>query len=268
MHLDVPAMMEKTRRSRPLVVHVTNYVTINDCANICIAAGGSPCMSVEPSDAADLVRIADAVVVNIGTPDDGIVGRALMSAARTAAELGKPLVLDPAGCGASAIRTDLTKRIIDECVRLSPSACIIKGNAGEIGFLSGMGGKVRGVDSAGADDAKASTLGLAQSLGCVVSCTGATDYVSDGKDVIALDRGTPMEENVSGTGCMLSSVTGCYAGACGVSLESAAAAITVFNVAAEKAEKVSAGPGTFRLNLMDAIYNLSKEDFRCSNSTP
>ena len=268
MHLDVPAMMERTRGARPLVVHVTNYVTINDCANVCIAAGGSPCMSTEPSDAADLVRIADAVVVNIGTPDNGVIGDALLSAAKTAAQMKKPLVLDPAGCGASAIRTEITRRIVDECIRLSPSTCIIKGNAGEIGFLSGMGGKVRGVDSAGADDAKASTLGLAQSLGCVVSCTGKTDYVSDGREVVALDRGTPMEEAVSGTGCMVSSVTGCYAGACGVSIESAAAAVTVFNVAAEKAARISAGPGTFRLNLMDAIYGLSMEDFRCSNSTP
>ena len=268
MHSDIPRMMDTVRSKRPLVVHVTNIVTVNDCANICIAAGGSPCMSTEPSDASDLVRIADAVVVNIGTPDRSVIGDALFAAAETAADLRKPLVLDPAGCGASGLRTDVTRRIIDGCVSKSPGTCIIKGNAGEIGFLSGLGGEVRGVDSAGASDACASTLGLACSLGCVVSCTGPTDYVSDGKDTITLNRGTPMEENVSGTGCMVSSVTGCYAGACGVSAASAAAAVTVFNIAAEKAAAVSAGPGTFRLNLMDAIYGLSKDDFRCSNSMP
>ena len=266
MQFDFPPIMRTVRSRRPLVVHVTNIVTVNDCANVCIAAGGSPCMSTEASDASDLVRIADAVVVNIGTPDRDVIGDALFAAAETAADLKKPLVLDPAGCGASGLRTDLTRRIIDGCISRSPSTCIIKGNAGEIGFLSGLGGEVRGVDSAGASDARGSAMGLARSLGCIVSCTGPTDYISDGKDVFSSSRGTPMEENVSGTGCMVSSVTGCYAGACGVSVASAAAALTVFNTAAEKAAAVSAGPGTFRLNLMDAIYNLSEDDLRCSNS--
>jgi len=261
MHSDTFSMMTATRKKRPLVVHVTNIVTVNDCANVCIAAGGSPCMSTEASDASDLVKIADAVVVNIGTPDRDVIGDALFAAAKTAADLGKPLVLDPAGCGASGLRTEITKRIIDECISQSPETCIIKGNAGEIGFLSGIGGSVRGVDSAGARDAKASTLDLARSLGCVVSCTGPTDYVSDGKEVLVLNRGTPMEETVSGTGCMVSSVTGCYAGACGVSIGSAAAAITVFNIAAEKAASISSGPGTFRINLMDSIHCLSEDDF-------
>lgn len=266
--MDTAAMMAEVRRRRPLVVHVTNVVTINDCANVCIAAGGSPCMSMSPSDAAELARVSDAVVVNIGTPDSEMIGDALLSAARTAATMKKPLIIDPAGAGASIIRTALTKKILSECVKLSPSTCIIKGNAGEIGFLSGIGGQVRGVDSAGASDAEQATRSLAQTYGCIVSCTGPTDYVSDGNTTLALSRGTPMEETVSGTGCMVSSVTACYAGACGVSVESAAAAITAFNIAAEKAAAVSAGPGTFHVNLIDSIYNLREEDFRCSNSTP
>ncbi len=261
MRFDIAQMMDAVRVRRPLVVHVTNVVTVNDCANICIAAGGAPCMSVDPSDVSDLVKIADAVVVNIGTPDGAVMGEALYAAAETAADLAKPLVLDPAGCGASGMRTDITRRIIDGCISKSPSTCIIKGNAGEIGFLSGMGGIVRGVDSGGASDARGSALSLAESLGCIVSCTGPVDYVSDGEEVLELTRGTPMEETVSGTGCMVSSVTGCYAGACGVSIGSAAAAITVFNIAAEKAAKISSGPGTFRLNLMDTIHGLSEDDF-------
>ena len=267
VNMSTAEIMTEVRKKHPLVVHVTNVVTVNDCANVCICAGGSPCMSMSPSDAAELVRVADAVVVNVGTPDSETVGDALYSAARTAASLKKPLVLDPVGVGASLIRTGLTRKIISECVSLSPSTCVIKGNAGEIGFLSGVGGSVRGVDSAGATDVGSSVLALSKSIGCVVACTGPVDYVSDGKDVIKSTRGTPMEENVSGTGCMVSSVTGCYVGSCGVSAETVAAAITVFNAAAEKAERISAGPGTFKVNLLDCIYNLKDEDLRCSSST-
>ncbi len=258
--MDFPGMMAEVRSKRPLVVHVTNVVTVNDCANVCLAAGGSPCMSMSPSDAAELVHAADAVVVNIGTPDSEMVGDALLAAAKGAVTAGKPLVIDPVGVGASIIRTALTKKILSECVPLSPSTCIVKGNAGEIGYLSGIGGNVRGVDSAGASDTAASVKALAESLGCVVAATGPVDYVSDGKEVINLTRGTLLEEAVSGTGCMVSSVTGCYAGACGVSVDSVAAAITVFNAAAENAAKISAGPGTFHANLMDSLYNLKKED--------
>lgn len=265
--MDTSGSMSDVRRKKPLVVHVTNIVTVNDCANICICAGGSPCMSMSPSDAADLASIADAVVVNIGTPDAAEVGDALYSAARTAAAAEKPLVLDPVGVGASTLRTAIVKKIIAECVSLSPSTCVIKGNAGEIGFLSGLGGKVRGVDSGGADDIEGAVRSLAAEVGCIVAATGEKDYVSDGKTVTVLDRGTPMESAVSGTGCMVSSVVGCFVGACGVSVESVASAITVFNVAAEKAAEVSAGPGTFVANLRDSLFNLRPEDLRCSNCT-
>lgn len=266
--MDSAEMMEAVRVRRPLVVHVTNVVTVNQCANACICAGGSPCMSMSPSDAAELVAAADAVVVNIGTLDSGYTGDAIYSAASAAADLGKPLVIDPAGAGASTIRTAMVRKLLSECVPRSPGTCAVKGNAGEIGFLSGMGGAVRGVDSAGYVDQRGAAEALSHELGCTVASTGPTDIVSGGGTTLALGRGTYMESLVSGTGCMVSSVVGCYVGACGTSPESVAAGITAFNVAAEKAARTSGGPGTFAANLLDCLYSLKGEDLRCSSSTP
>ena len=233
--MDAARMLGQVRERRPLVVHVTNIVTANQCANICICTGGSPCMSMSPSDAAELARGADAVVVNIGTLDSGHVGDALLAAANAAADAGKPLLIDPVGAGATTLRTAVAKKIMSECIPRSPSTCVVKGNAGEIGYLSGLGGEVRGVDSSGTSDQRRSAEALASELGCVVASTGPTDVVSDGASTSVLERGTPMLGLVTGTGCMVSSVIGCFIGACAVSVDSVSAGINTFNIAAEKA---------------------------------
>lgn len=143
-------------------------------------------------------------------------------------------MLDPAGAGATTLRTAVTRKIMQECISRSPRTCVIKGNAGEIGYLSGIGGEVRGVDSGAATDGERAVSSLASGLGCIVASTGRTDRVSDGNRTLTSSRGTPMESAVSGTGCMVSSVVGCFVGACGVSADSVMAGIEAFNIAAEK----------------------------------
>ncbi|AGI47621.1 Hydroxyethylthiazole kinase, sugar kinase family [Thermoplasmatales archaeon BRNA1] len=253
-------LFRQVREKHPFVVHVTNIVTVNDCANVCIAMGGSPCMSMYNDDVLDLAAACDAVVVNMGTLDGQAVGDALWSAAVKATNLHKPVVFDPTGAGASKFRNMWSGSFIQYLIPKAPESVVIKGNYGEIGYLSGLGGKVQGVDSAGADDPKAAAEKLAKDNHCIVAATGPVDYVSDGETTLELRHGTPMQNLVSGTGCMLSSVVGCFVGANGVSLESVAAAIDAFNIAAENAAKVSKGPGTFHMNLMDAVYNLKEEE--------
>ena len=177
----------------------------------------------------------------------------MMTAARIASESDIPIILDPVGAGATSFRTTTAERLMS----FGPS--VIKGNAGEIGFLSGLGGDVRGVDSHGADDVAEAARTLAERMGCIVVATGKTDIVSDGKTTLMLSNGSDYLSTVSGTGCMASSVAGCYAGACGASVGSMAAAISAFNIAGEIAERNCRGPGTFKPALLDALWSLDAE---------
>jgi hydroxyethylthiazole kinase len=251
----VAKMMSQVREKKPLVHHITNYVTVNDCANITICSGGSPVMTDASRDVPDMVKLASAVVLNIGTLKPRTV-EAMILAGKEANDKGIPVILDPVGAGATPYRTETVWKILDD-VKVS----VIKGNAGEIGTLAGTGGAVRGVDSAGAAaDPKATVKALAKRTGAVVAMTGPIDYVSDGKRVAVLSNGDNYLETVSGTGCMVSSVVGCYTGALGVNIRTVCAAISVFNIAAEISAESAKGPGSFKVGLFDSMYTLTEED--------
>ncbi len=255
MVCDLSSAMEAVRSKRPLVHHITNYVTVNDCANVCICSGGAPVMTDAEEDVKGMVPVANAVVLNMGTLNPRTV-EAMVLAGKIAKEKGVPVVFDAVGAGATAYRNEVASRIIEET---RPD--VIKGNSGEISFLAGVIGGVRGVDStSSSDDITELVRGLAAKYGCKVVATGKKDYVSDGKDVYNLTNGSDYQGCVSGTGCMLSSVLGAYVGANGVTLKALIAAITAFNVAAEDAEKECKGPGSFKVALLDCLFNLKSEE--------
>ena len=247
--------MRNVKEKRPLVHHITNYVTVNDCANVTICAGGAPVMSDEAKDIVDISKIASAVVLNMGTLNERTVESIIISG-KVANENGVPVVFDPVGAGASNYRNEVAARVLSE-VKVD----VIKGNAGEIGVLSGVGGEVRGVDSVSSNNDRLAAETLARKYGCVVAMTGETDYISDGERTVVLKNGDVLMECVSGTGCMVSSVVGCYVGANGVSVDSVAAAISAFSIAGELAAKTSKGPGSFKVNLLDCLFGLTTEQF-------
>lgn len=247
--------MDNVRAKCPLVHLITNYVTVNDCANIAICAGGSPIMTDEKKDVVDISRISSAVVLNMGTLNERTV-ESMLLAGKIANENGVPVVFDPVGAGASEYRNRIAALILDK-VRVD----VIKGNAGEIGYLSGVGGTVKGVDSVSSSDDRAAVETLARKYGCIVGMSGKTDYVSDGTETVKLDNGHDLMGCVSGTGCMLSAVVGCYVGANGASVRSVAAAMTALSLAGEIAGPGSSGPGTFKPRMLDALYNLTDEQF-------
>ena len=250
---DIVDIMEKVRARRPLVHHITNYVTVNDCANVTLCAGGSPVMTDEAKDIKEMVGLASAVVLNIGTLNERTV-ESMILAGKEANKAKIPVILDPVGAGATKYRTDAVWRILKEV-----KVAIIKGNEGEIGFLAGMGGKVVGVDSLESGGHDAATE-LAKSTKTVVAMTGKEDIISDGKTTILVNSGHELLGMVSGTGCMVSSVTGCYAAVTDDMMMAAVAALTVFTTAGELAAKNSLGPGTFKQNLMDAMQNLTRQE--------
>ena len=255
MKNDIAALMSLVREKRPLVHQITNNVTVNDCANITLCAGGSPVMADSPADVEDMARIATALVLNIGTLTDPII-EAMLLAGKEANRLGKPVILDPVGSGATQYRTKMSWRLLNE-LKIS----VVKGNAGEIGALAGVGGKVRGVDSEGLDgDPVEACVSLSKKTGAVVVMTGAVDIITDGKRTVAVNNGHEMMTTVSGTGCMTASVIGCYASCTDDMVLASTAALAVFNIAGSKAAKRSKGPGTFIANLKDEMANLTPNE--------
>ena len=248
-------LMSAVRSKRPLVHHITNYVTVNDCANICICAGGSPVMTDAIEDVVDMVSVSNALVLNIGTLNTRI-NQSMLTAGKVARDHGVPIILDPVGMGATPFRTATVMEIIR---RVRPD--VIKGNQGEMGVLSGTGGDVKGVDSQGVSgDVAEIVRGIAKRYSCIAAATGVQDFVSDGDVTMRLSNGHDLLGAVSGTGCMVSSVVGCFIGANSPSVDSVSAAISAFNISAEYAARASNGPGTFKSALLDAMYNLSSGD--------
>ncbi len=247
--------MLKVREVHPLVYHITNYVTVNDCANVCICAGGSPIMSDSAYEAKEMAVAADALVLNNGTVNEMTL-ESMKIAGAVARKAGKPIILDPVGIGATKYRTKIVKNLISS---IRPS--IIKSNMGEMSTIVGCKGTVRGVDSVSScKDLADHMMAFAKENRCILMSTGPTDYVTDGRILFELSNGVPMLENVSGTGCSVTTMVGVYIGACGPSIESAAAAISAFNIAAEDAVEHCSGPGTFKPALLDSLYALKPED--------
>ncbi len=211
-------------------------------------------MTDADNDVTDMVLMANAVVLNMGTLNPRTVD-AMYLAGSIAKKNGIPVVFDPVGVGATGYRNMVAESIIK---KVNPD--VIKGNAGEISYLAGVEGGVRGVDATGASDSRDVIADLARKLDCIVASTGKVDYVSNGKTTYELSNGDDMQGFVSGTGCMASSVVGSYVGACGPKVCAVAAAISAFNVAAEHAAKKCEGPGTFKVALLDSLFNLKPEE--------
>jgi hydroxyethylthiazole kinase len=249
--------LSNLKQKTPLVHHLTNYVTVNDCANIVLAIGGSPVMADAIEEVEEMVGIASALVLNIGTLNARTIG-SMLAAGRKAKALGIPVILDPVGVGATVLRTETAERIIQE---VKPD--VIRGNMSEIKVLFGLNVATKGVDSvADAEDATSVAKEMAQRHNCVVAITGKTDIVSDGTEVYLIENGHRILADVTGTGCMTSSLVGSFCGANENYLFAAIAGIASMGIAGEIAQESLAseeGIGTFRLRLFDAIYNLTPE---------
>jgi len=245
------AILREIRTRQPLVHNITNYVVMNNTANALLALGAAPAMVHANEEVEEFVALAQALVINIGTLSPAWVA-AMDKAARAAAARPIPWVLDPVGAGATTYRTSTAAAL----ARLDP-ACI-RGNASEILVLAGATAeKTRGVDSTRASaDALAPARQLARTTGAVVAVTGATDYVTDGAQVIGLANGHPLMAKVTGLGC---TATALVAAALAVEkdrLAAVAAGLSFLALAGEIAAERSPGPGSLQLHLLDALYQL------------
>lgn len=259
--------LRRVQEQAPLVQCITNFVTVNDCANIILASGGSPSMSQDIREVEESVCNADALVCNMGAID---FVDSMVLAGKKANTMGKPVVLDPVAAGGTQLRRDLSKHLLEE-VHFSA----IRGNASEIRFLAGQHAMGSGVDVSNADvitennlsDAADIAGSLAEKIKTVIAISGALDIITDGTQTIVLRNGCATMARITGSGCMLTSLVGAF---CGASPENpfmaTVSAMAVMGIAGELAEekrlKNGTGNASFRTDLIDAVFNMTEEQLR------
>lgn len=254
----ISAVFEKNEKEIPLIHNITNYVTANDVANAELAVGGAPIMADAPEEAEEITAAADALNINLGTPNPRKL-QAMFSAGKTARKRGIPIVLDLVGAGATKFRNDAARRLIAE---LRPS--VIKGNVSEIAAVI-SDTHSRGVDA----EAKAKIdrrvlCGFARTTGAVIAVSGAEDMITDGEEFCIIKNGSKMMSRITGAGCMLSGIVSVV---CAKNTENifgaTVLAVLLSGVCAEIAEEKTGkegGCGTFRMNLADAFSNITQKE--------
>lgn len=253
---EIGIRLEEIRSKKPLIHHITNFVVMNETANATICVGALPVMAHAVQEVEEMVGIADSLVLNIGTLYPEMV-EAMIMAGREANRKGIPVILDPVGAGATAYRTNTAKKIMEDV-----SVSVVRGNAGEVSTLAGRDAEVRGVESmASSSDMSEITKELARNLGCVAAVTGAVDIVSDGEAVLEVHNGHYMMGQVTGTGCIATTVVACFCAVSERHMQAAAEALAYYGLAGETAAGISGDrPGTFHQELYNALKAIGKAD--------
>ncbi|ADG81593.1 hydroxyethylthiazole kinase [Thermincola potens] len=252
----VAGFLARVRREKPLIHHITNYVTANDCANITLHTGGLPVMAHAFDEVEEMVEAARALVLNIGTLQPDQVA-AMIKAGKKANRLGIPVLLDPVGAGATKLRTESARKILSE-VKVS----VVKGNYAEIAILAGTEAEIRGVDAAGTvEDIDRIAREFAAARDVTVVVTGVTDIVTDGRTGYKISNGHELMGTITGTGCMAGSVIGCFLALQDSPVHEAAAALVCYGIAGEIAAGRADvyGPASFRTAFFDSLYNLQEK---------
>ena len=258
-------MFENVRQKCPLIHNITNYVTVNDCANIVLACGASPIMADDKDEVSEITTVCAGLNINIGTLNSRTIASMLIAGKR-ANECDHPVVLDPVGAGASKLRTKTAMQLLNEV-----KFAVIRGNISEIKTLASGSGTTKGVDADVADkvteenldDVIAFAKAFAKKTGAVIAITGAIDIVTDDKKAYCIRNGHPMMSSITGTGCQLSAMTAAFVTANpDHPLEAAAAAAAAMGYAGEVAHsRLTAmdGNATYRNYIIDAIYRMTPE---------
>ena len=245
------AAIAAVRAQSPIVHNITNYVVMNNSANALLAIGASPVMAHWVNEMQEMISIAGALVLNIGTLDDKWID-GMLEAGKAANRRNIPIVLDPVGVGATSQRTEAAIRLINHCHRT-----IIRGNASEIMALVDANVKSKGVDSStSSDNALESAKRLATDTGAVVVISGETDYITNGTDVFTVEGGDPIMTSVTGMGCTSTALVGAFSAVINEPMVAATAAMAVMSLAGERAAEYSRGCGSMQINFLDELYNL------------
>jgi len=252
----IAADLDTIRNSRPLIHSITNFVVMNETANAVLCIGALPIMSHAIEEVEEMVEHAGALVLNIGTLTPNWV-RAMELAGKRANQKNIAVVLDPVGAGATTLRTDSSKRLLEN-VKVS----VIRGNAAEVGTLAGVSSEIRGVESIGTSGSVTELARKAAHVfGCTVAITGVVDVVSDGTNTAEIANGHELMSKVVGTGCMSDVIVGSFAAVQPDPFTAAAGGLTAFGAAGEMAAQASGDrPGTFHVELYNALHAITPSD--------
>ncbi|WP_254561311.1 hydroxyethylthiazole kinase [Dyadobacter diqingensis] len=254
MKFNIAENLAELRARSPLVHNITNFVVMNYTANALLAVGASPVMAHAVEEVEDMVAIAGALVVNIGTLSPLWV-EGMKKAMLAAAKLGKPIVLDPVGAGATPYRNQVLSELL-----ATAAPTLIRGNGSEILALAGVNIKTKGVDSTASsiDSIQAARL-LSDKYGCVVSVSGATDVIVSGEKVAYVENGVPLMTRVTGMGCSASAIAGAFSAVQPDAFEAAVSAAALMGVCGEKAFEKAKLPGSFQIAFLDALAEVTPE---------
>jgi len=242
------------REKKPLIHNITNFVVMNYTANALLACGASPVMAHAQEEVEEMVSFAGALVLNIGTLTPYWID-SMLKAGKRANELNTSIVLDPVGSGATKLRTDSAKRLIDEL-----SISVVRGNASEVLSLAQKGSRTKGVDSIhSVDDAADSALTLSRELNTTLAITGVVDLITDGKEIHRVSNGHELMRFVTGTGCTATVIIGAFLAVDSNPLTATTTALAYFGLAGEKAARKASTPGSFQIGLLDALYSIDEK---------
>lgn len=249
--------LRRIRSTKPLIHNITNLVVMNFTANVLLASGASPVMAHAENEVEDMVAFAGALVLNIGTLTDTWIA-SMIKAGMKATTLGKPIILDPVGSGATPLRTRAAKDILAR-TRVS----VVRGNASEILSLGEGDSATKGVDSIHSVTDATSVAGqLALELGTTLAVTGPTDLVTDGHRTFLIEGGHSLMPLVTGTGCSATAIIGAFHAVDPDPVSAAATGLAFFALAGEKAGALAAGPGTFPVHLLDILFAITPEELQ------
>ena len=257
MHQRLNTTMNEMKRVNPLVLNITNYVTMEFIANGLLSIGASPIVSHSEQETEDLMQHANSVVINLGTLDEKFI-KLCKQTCKIANQLNKPVILDPVGAGASRLRTEACLSLIND-----HRIAIIRGNASEIMTLSGSLSKTKGVESREeTSNAITSAQALSKQYDTAIVISGKIDIVIDHDTISQHDRGSPVMPTITGTGCLLTAVVGAFHAIEKNRFAAAEIATVFYGICGEIAEKKSNGPGSFRTQFLDALHSIpSKNDY-------
>jgi hydroxyethylthiazole kinase len=247
--------IQKIRAEAPLIHNITNYVVMNVTANALLAVGASPVMAHAPEEVEEMVGLATALVINIGTLSSAWID-SMMKAGHGANQKGIPIILDPVGSGATRFRTETAQQLLHN----TPPA-IIRGNASEIRSLVLAEQCTKGVDSVHTpEETLEAARFLSRKCHCVVSISGATDLIVENDSIIRIRNGHPLMSRITGLGCVATALTGAFAAVNASPFHAAANAMAFIGIAGEMAAERCAGPGSFQISFIDALYNMQESD--------
>lgn len=255
MNNKILELINKVKQVSPLVHNITNYVTMNNSANALLSVGASPIMSHSNEEVEDMIGICSSLVINIGTLDTFTV-ESMLLALKTANKLGKPVILDPVGAGATPFRNKVLNDIL-----ASGKIDYIRGNGSEIIALNGIAVASRGVDSSMSSmDSLETAKILSKKTGAIVCVSGETDIIVYGDKIGFVDNGSTLMTKVTALGCSSSAILGAFAALEGDKFELAIASTALMGICGEIAAEMCSGPGTLQLHLLDKLYNVTETE--------